>query len=127
MQVVDLPLCSVLLADDAQYSCWLVLVPRVSGARDITDLSPARQRRLWEEVAAACRAVVALHAPYKLNVATIGNVVEQLHVHVTGRMQSDPAWPGPCYGAVAPVPLGHAAAQEAVAALKAALAREMRR
>lgn len=58
----------------------------------------------------------ALYRPHKLNVAAIGNIVSQLHVHVTGRLQTDPAWPGPCYGAVPPAPL--AAPDLAVAMLR---------
>lgn len=57
-----------------------------------------------------------LYRPLKLNVAAIGNIVSQLHVHVTGRLQTDPAWPGPCYGAVPALPL--AAPELAVAMLR---------
>ena len=120
-QVCDLPLCRILLCDDASYPCWLVLVPRVNHVRELTDLAPAQQAQLWREVAAACAAVQRLYRPHKLNVATLGNVVPQLHVHVTGRLQSDPAWPGPCYGAAPAQPLGTAQLLAAVELVRGAL------
>lgn len=66
----------------------------------------------------------ALYRPFKLNIATIGNIVSQLHVHITGRLQTDPAWPGPCYGAVPGAPLPSDAAADVVRLLADAFARE---
>lgn len=56
-QVCDLPLCKVLVCDDAQYPCWLVLVPRVNRVREVTELREEQQEQLWREVAAASRVV----------------------------------------------------------------------
>ncbi len=95
--VCELPLCSVRLMDDARFP-WLVLVPRVPGAREIIDLDDAQRTLLWQEVAQTSGAVRALCTPYKLNVAALGNVVEQLHVHVIARFRDDPAWPRPVWG-----------------------------
>lgn len=73
--------------------------------KEVVDLSEKDQRRLWEEVSLVCRAVRSSFAPgLKLNIAAIGNIVAQLHVHVTLRSPEDPSWPGPCYGAVPPKP-----------------------
>ena len=83
----DLPLCRVLLVDDANYPCWLVLVPRVNHTREVTQLGAGQQAQLWREVAAAARVVERLYQPFKMNLAAIGNIVSQLHVHVTGRLQ----------------------------------------
>ncbi|WP_336486418.1 HIT domain-containing protein [Methylobacterium nigriterrae] len=95
--VGDLALCSVLLMDDARFP-WLILVPRRAGASEITDLAPADSDALWSEVRLAAGVMRALAQPDKVNVAALGNVVAQLHVHVVGRFRSDPAWPGPVWG-----------------------------
>ncbi|MEA1831667.1 HIT domain-containing protein [Methylobacterium durans] len=95
--VGDLALSSVLLMDDARFP-WLILVPRRGGASEITDLGADDSSLLWEEIRLATGVMQALSRPDKVNVAALGNVVAQLHVHVVGRFRSDPAWPGPVWG-----------------------------
>ena len=95
--VGDLALCSVLLMDDARFP-WLILVPRRERAGEITDLSPEDAAMLMGEMRLATQVMLALAKPDKVNVAALGNVVAQLHVHVIGRFRSDPAWPGPVWG-----------------------------
>ncbi|CAL5220983.1 g3094 [Coccomyxa viridis] len=102
-EVLRMDLCTVLLMDDTNYPCWLVLVPQRKDIKEVIDLSDKDQRKLWEEVSHVCRAVRRSFEPgLKLNIAAIGNVVAQLHVHITLRSPKDPSWPGPCYGAVPP-------------------------
>jgi diadenosine tetraphosphate (Ap4A) HIT family hydrolase len=110
LPVGDLALCSVLLLNDSRFP-WLVLVPRRAGATEVTDLSEADAARLMEEIRIATRVMLELARPDKVNVAAIGNIVSQMHVHVVARFRSDPAWPGPVwgYGTRAPYP-DHAAA-----------------
>ena len=98
----ELPLCHARLQLDARYP-WVVLIPRVAGARELEDLSSADRARLIEETVLAGSAVRAvadvLGLPVdKLNVGALGNVTPQLHVHVLGRRVGDPAWPGPVWG-----------------------------
>lgn len=93
----DLALCSVLLMNDARFP-WLILVPRRAGIAELTDLSEADARTLMDEIRIATGVMLALSRPDKVNVAALGNVVSQLHVHVVGRFLSDPAWPGPVWG-----------------------------
>jgi diadenosine tetraphosphate (Ap4A) HIT family hydrolase len=95
--VCDLPLCRVLLMDDARFP-WLILVPRVADAVEIVDLPEADQVTLIREIGAASRAVRAVAPCDKLNVGALGNIVTQLHIHVVGRVVGDPAWPGPVWG-----------------------------
>lgn len=118
----DLALCSVLLMDDARFP-WLVLVPRRAGASEITDLTPEDGAALMAEMRLAVGVMLALAKPDKVNVAALGNVVPQLHVHVVGRFLSDPAWPAPVWGVgtASPYP-AHARAQmvERIATLFAA-------
>jgi diadenosine tetraphosphate (Ap4A) HIT family hydrolase len=122
VHVGDLALCSVLLMDDARFP-WLILVPRRAGASEITDLTPEDARGLMDEMRIATGVMLALAKPDKVNVAALGNVVPQLHVHVIGRFLSDPAWPRPVWGigTATPYPL-HARAQmiERIGALFAA-------
>lgn len=99
--VASLELCDLLLMDDRQYP-WLILVPRVPDAVEWFDLSADDAHRLLDEAALAGRLLRSLYAPRKLNVAALGNVVSQLHVHVVARFESDPAWPRPVWGAAPP-------------------------
>lgn len=96
--VMELALCSVLLMND-QTIPWLILVPRRIGIREICELEPADRLVLMEELSLASRVVSALYCPDKLNVGALGNIVDQLHIHVVGRFRSDRAWPGPVWGA----------------------------
>ena len=98
----DLPLCEARLQLDARYP-WVVLIPRLGGARELEDLSVSDRGRLMEETVLAGAAVRAVAdvlglAVDKLNVGALGNVTPQLHVHVLGRRVDDPAWPGPVWG-----------------------------
>jgi diadenosine tetraphosphate (Ap4A) HIT family hydrolase len=97
--VAALDLCDVLLMNDANYP-WLILVPRVPGMRDVVDLDESQQLQLMREIAQASRALRSLFQPHKLNVAALGNMVAQLHVHVIARQTDDAAWPTPVWGRV---------------------------
>jgi Diadenosine tetraphosphate (Ap4A) hydrolase and other HIT family hydrolases len=94
----DLELCHARLQDDARYP-WIVLIPRVEGARELEDLSREQLAALMDETLLAGRMVRAVGTGVeKLNVGALGNVTPQLHVHVVGRRDGDPAWPGPVWG-----------------------------
>jgi len=97
--LTTLTLCELRLMDDANYP-WLVLVPRIAGAREMIDLDADQRRQLTDEIDIAARLLRTVCQPYKLNIAALGNMVEQLHVHVIGREQEDPAWPAPVWGRV---------------------------
>ena len=101
--LADWPLCRVLRFNDRTYP-WLILVPRRSGAKEIIDLDPADQQILMGEIDRASRAIGKALKPEKLNVAALGNMVPQLHIHVIGRFTDDPAWPRPIWGVQAPSP-----------------------
>lgn len=97
--VAQLALCELRLMDDSHYP-WLVLVPRVPATRDLIDLDHGRQHLLCDEIDRASRLLRDAFRPHKLNVAALGNVVAQLHVHVVARFEDDPAWPAPVWGKV---------------------------
>ena len=115
-----LPLCELRLMDDANYP-WLVLVPRVAGARELIDLDPGQRREVTEEIDVALRLLRDAFRPHKLNVAALGNLVPQLHVHVIARFEHDPAWPAPVWGRVAARPYSPEALVERIAMLQAAM------
>jgi diadenosine tetraphosphate (Ap4A) HIT family hydrolase len=93
----DLALSRVLLADDANFP-WLQLVPRRGSVVDVIDLDEADQAELTREIALVARALKEITRCDKLNIAALGNVVPQLHVHVIARRKTDPAWPKPIWG-----------------------------
>jgi diadenosine tetraphosphate (Ap4A) HIT family hydrolase len=95
--VVTLPMCDVLLMDDARYA-WLVLVPRRNGMVEIADLSDRQQAELWQEVGRVVAKLRSVTSCEKINIGALGNIVRQLHVHVVARNQGDAAWPGPVWG-----------------------------
>ena len=102
IDVGDLPLCTVRLQADARWP-WLILVPRRPDVSDLDHLDAADRARLMDEQVQAMAAVRAmgealLHPVAKLNVAALGNVTPQLHVHVIGRRRGDAAWPRPVWG-----------------------------
>jgi diadenosine tetraphosphate (Ap4A) HIT family hydrolase len=95
--VGDLALSRVLVLTDANYP-WVLLVPRRAGAAEIIDLAEAERAQLMVEIAQTSGALKALTSCDKLNVAAIGNVVPQLHVHIVARRIDDAAWPKPVWG-----------------------------
>jgi diadenosine tetraphosphate (Ap4A) HIT family hydrolase len=97
----DMPLSRALLIKDANYP-WLLLVPRRDKAVEITDLNTIEQAQLMSEIAHAGRTLKTLTDCDKINVAALGNVVSQLHVHVIARSRGDAAWPRPVWNAVPP-------------------------
>lgn len=97
--VCDLALSRLLTMNDADFP-WLILVPRRAGARDMIDLG-AEQPLLMDEIAVVSRALRDETHCDKLNVAAIGNVVPQLHIHIVARRIGDPLWPKPIWGTTA--------------------------
>lgn len=118
--VIDLKLCDVRLMDDANHP-WLVLVPRVADAVEILDLDVTQRSQLTAEIDAVSRVLKTLFKPDKLNVAALGNLVPQLHVHVIARFCTDIAWPRPVWGAANVRPYAPEELIERVTALRSAL------
>jgi diadenosine tetraphosphate (Ap4A) HIT family hydrolase len=102
IDIGDLPLCKVLVIKDAHYP-WLLLVPRREGAVEIIDLDEVAQAQLMTEISRVSRALKEITQCDKLNVAALGNLVPQLHVHVIARRTSDVAWPRPVWGVMPPL------------------------
>ena len=102
VHVTDWPLCQVRIQNDARFS-WLILLPRVEGAVELSDLSAEQRAQLMEEAVEAGRVIAKMASAEgvpidKVNTAAIGNVTSQLHVHIVGRRRDDPLWPDPVWG-----------------------------
>lgn len=102
VEITRLDMCRVLLMRDKTYP-WLILVPAIPDLRDLDDLNAVERTTVMAEVDRVSKVMKSLFSPYKMNVAALGNVVEQLHIHVIARFQGDPAWPAPVWGAHPPV------------------------
>jgi diadenosine tetraphosphate (Ap4A) HIT family hydrolase len=115
-----LGLCRLLLMDDANYP-WFILVPEREGVSEIHALDDADRATLWDESALLSRALVKGFAPDKLNIAALGNLVPQLHVHHIVRYKHDPAWPAPVWGKHPAKPYYAAEAEKLAGMLRALL------
>ncbi|MDP3294976.1 MAG: HIT family protein [Nevskia sp.] len=115
--VGDFALSRLLLSNDANYP-WTILVPRRAGIREIHDLSEADQQQLLRESMLLSRALMTAFSPTKLNIAALGNMVPQLHVHHIARYENDPAWPAPVWGRVPAIDYEGAARQARISALR---------
>jgi diadenosine tetraphosphate (Ap4A) HIT family hydrolase len=115
--VGDFPLCRLLLMNESRYP-WCILVPRRSGAKELHRLDDADQLQLLRESTALARAMEAAFAPNKMNVAALGNMVPQLHVHHIARYRCDPAWPAPVWGKFPAQAYEPAAAAERISRLR---------
>lgn len=113
--------CSrALLMNDSRYD-WIILVPRRENLVELHDLTVFERETLFAEAAFVSEKLKKISGAKKINIAALGNIVAQLHVHVVARFESDPAWPGPVWGFGARTPYGDAASQEKISTLRAAL------
>lgn len=103
LPVTDLPLCRVLLMNDARYP-WVILVPRHASISEVFELSADDQQQLWREATQLGEAMKTVLGGDKVNIASLGNVVSQLHVHVVLRRHDDATWPAPVWGNGSPEP-----------------------
>lgn len=95
--VGDLPLCRLLLMNDARFP-WVILVPRRLDVSEVYDLPMQEQQMLWQESALVAEKLMQLTKADKMNLAALGNVVPQLHVHHVARFKTDAVWPKPIWG-----------------------------
>ena len=95
--VRDLKLCQLRLFH-AKALPWVGLIPRREDIREIHQLTTADRALLMDEITGVSLALEKLFKPEKINVAALGNMVPQLHVHVVARFKDDPAWPSPIWG-----------------------------
>lgn len=95
--IKDLEVCRVLLMNNADFP-WLILVPKIENAVELTDLPFEMQSKILQEINLAAKFLQKRFSPQKLNIAALGNIVRQLHIHVIARFENDPAFPKPVWG-----------------------------
>lgn len=120
-EVCDLSVSKVLLMNDTAYP-WLILVPMQNGVVELADLTVQDQQTLMAEMVQVSEVLKELTGAYKMNVAALGNVVSQLHVHVIARFEDDAAWPAPVWGKTKAIPYGAQAQAKFVEVLQQKLA-----
>lgn len=116
-------LCCLRISRDSNYP-WFLLIPDREGVREIHELTPDDQARLMRESSTLARALEAAFAPDKLNIAALGNIVPQLHVHHIVRYKGDAAWPDPVWGKVPAVPYDPVQLEDRIRRLRDALGSE---
>jgi diadenosine tetraphosphate (Ap4A) HIT family hydrolase len=113
-------LCRLLLMNESRYP-WFILVPERSGVTEIYQLPKAEQRQLIHESSRLAKTLAETFRADKMNIAAIGNLVPQLHVHHIVRFRDDAAWPAPVWGRFEPLPYDEAGLAALRARLKVAL------
>lgn len=118
--VTDLPLCTVRLINDMNYP-WLILVPKVANISEVIELSEQQQHTLWRESALVSEVITQLFTPDKLNLAALGNMVPQLHLHHIARFKDDLSWPKPIWGQFPVKPYVKSAMNKRITLIQAAI------
>ncbi len=95
--ITSLSLSRVLLMNDSRFP-WLILVPERPDLRDLHDLTPEDYQTVADEIRAVSHRMASQFGAEKMNVAALGNMVPQLHIHIIARFASDAAWPKPVWG-----------------------------
>ena len=112
------------LVDDKRFA-WLLLIPETADAVELHDLDDVTRRDLFELASQLGAIMKRMHQADKINIAAIGNIVPQLHVHVVARRHDDDAWPGPIWGFGSPAPMEETLRHTRVNAMKDAIEREL--
>jgi len=118
--VTDWHLCQVRLMNDSRYP-WVILIPKVEDVSEIHQLADEQQQLLLGESVRLSKALEQLFAPHKLNVAALGNMVRQLHIHHIVRFEDDASFPKPVWGLGEAVPYDDEALSDTVNGLQIAL------
>lgn len=121
LEIGNFALSRILLMNDSQYP-WCILVPRRSEILEIYRLDTEDQQLLIQESSCLAQAMQQIYQPDKLNIAAIGNLVPQLHLHHVARYRSDIAWPTPVWGKFPAVPYAGPDAKFNIARLRQQLA-----
>ncbi len=113
-------LCQILLMNDSQYP-WFILVPMVANVSEIYQLSKSERSQLIEESSDFSTILANCYKAEKLNIAAIGNLVPQLHIHHIVRYQTDKAWPAPVWGKFPAIPYTEQQLQDTVSRVQQCL------
>ncbi len=115
------PLSQVLLMNDRQFP-WVILVPEREGVSEVYHLSPTDRAQLQQESCLLAEALATIFQADKMNIAAIGNLVPQLHIHHVVRYKTDPLWPAPVWGKLVAVPYSGTEKQETMSRVREKMA-----
>jgi diadenosine tetraphosphate (Ap4A) HIT family hydrolase len=104
LEIGDLPLCKILLMNNRHFP-WLILVPKRQGLRELFDLHDSDYNNVMHEVRHVAKLFSDITHADKINTAALGNMVEQLHIHIIARFKNDIAWPNPVWNFNVPAEL----------------------
>jgi diadenosine tetraphosphate (Ap4A) HIT family hydrolase len=113
-------LCRLLMMNDNQYP-WFILVPEIADITELYQLDKIQRAVFMEESCYLAEQLAALFQADKMNIANIGNMVAQLHIHHIVRYQTDIAWPAPVWGKFTSVPYTNEQIMERVSQVKTQL------
>ena len=113
-------LCQLLMMNDSQYP-WFILVPEKAGIKEIYQLNKPERHTLTEESSYLAENLAVLYKADKMNIAAIGNLVPQLHIHHVVRYQTDKAWPAPIWGKFPAAPYSQQQITDNIAKIKGQL------
>ncbi|MGI9351694.1 MAG: HIT domain-containing protein [Rhizobiaceae bacterium] len=106
LPIAQLTLCELRLMDDARWP-WLILVPQIESAIEWHELFSDQRQDIDFDIANVAAVLKAYTECEKVNIASLGNAVRQLHIHVVARGEGDPNWPAPVWGFGKRVPYSH--------------------
>ena len=118
--LASLPLCELMLMNDSNYP-WIILVPRRVGLTELVGLSTDEQQLFLLESNAVSQLLQTRFSAFKLNVAALGNIVSQLHIHHIARFENDASWPKPIWGVVAVQPYTESLLAQTIELIKVGL------
>ncbi len=118
--IADLKISRLLLMNDSNYP-WLILVPRMVDLIELTDLSFEDQIEVLREINLVGKILQQNFGAEKLNIAALGNVVSQLHIHVIARKKNDATFPKPVWGNAIAKPYTEQDAQDIIKKIKSLL------
>jgi diadenosine tetraphosphate (Ap4A) HIT family hydrolase len=122
--ITDLALCQVRLHHNAAFP-WVLLTPQRPSLCEIIDLTPEDQHTLMQEIAFVSQIMRQVFEPKKLNIAALGNIVPQLHIHIIARYETDAAWPHPVWNSGITSAYTDPEKQEKIGLLKKAFAKTL--
>jgi len=125
IDIGQLKLCKLLLMNDSNYP-WFILVPGLYNITELHQLTVSDQAQLWKESSRLCRCMETHYTPDKLNIAALGNVVPQLHIHHIARYKTDSAWPSPVWGHSPAKPYSFAQIRDIKHCLRSCLADDLK-
>ena len=97
LAITQLEMSGLLLMNDSRWP-WLILVPRIKNACEWHEIERSVRLTLDREIESVATALKKVTACEKINIASLGNIVRQLHIHIIARNEGDTNWPAPVWG-----------------------------